>query len=118
MRMIDVLVLVCLLPLFSVTFSSAVTSLASCQKKYAEKSAPFNADRCIASSFKKICGGSDEKEADFEAFALTYAAVLPVSAIRVETVGIKDKKRLLKCSWTSGNGEMHVLAVCELKEDL
>ena len=112
--------LVILLPLFALIISSSLKTVASCEKKYFEKSAPFNADRCIAGSFKKICARglaeADEKEG-FESFVKTYGSVLPVSSLCVETVGIKDRKKLLKCSWTSQNGGNFVLAVLE-KEDL
>ena len=118
MRLIEVLVLVILLPLFAGLLSSSMKAFASCEKQYFERSAPFNADRCIARSFKKICERGLEEKEDFESFVKTYGSLLPVTSLCVETVGIKDRKKLLKCSWTSQNGRKFVLAVCEIKEDL
>ncbi len=116
MRMIELLALVVLLPLFSAVFSANICSISECQKKYAEKIAPLNADRCLVNSFKRICGKEGLESEDFKTFVENYGAVLPVSSLSVETIAVKDRKKLLRCSWTSGNGKNYVLAVCEMKE--
>lgn len=118
LRLIEILVLIILLPLFALLLSSGLTALASCEKKYIEMSGPINADRCIARSFKKICEQGAEEKEDFESFVRTLGSILPVTSLSVETVGIKDRKKLLRCSWTSQKGGNFVLGVCEFKEDL
>lgn len=118
MRMYELLALVILLPLFSALSASNFRSLAECEKNYAEKSAPYNADRCIVASFRRICSQSASQRQNFDAFVKNYGSVLPVTSFLVETVGIKDNKKLMKCSWISSGRENYVLAVCGEKEDL
>ena len=109
-----------LLPHLEITeeLLSRVATKLSGQKMYAEKSAPYNADRCIVASFRRICSQSASQRQNFDAFVKNYGAVLPVTSLAVETVGIKDNKKLMKCSWISSGRENYVLAVCGEKEDL
>ncbi|MCR4822052.1 MAG: hypothetical protein K5873_04160 [Treponema sp.] len=109
--MIEILVLMILLPLFSVIFAFNLSSLNDCRKRYEEIYRPYSRDKAIVQAFRKISGKIPVETEDFEDFLASYKALFNLDSISVVSMGIKDNKRLLKCSWTCGGKSLYALAI-------
>ncbi|WP_294429786.1 hypothetical protein [uncultured Treponema sp.] len=113
MKLIEVLVMIILLPLFSMTISSNMKAVMESRKRFSEKNAIFCTDKSISSSFIKICEKNGGKEAEMDSFLRNCNLLFELDSIKVETVGVKDRKKLMKCEWRLGTRSNFVLAVTE-----
>ena len=112
MRMIEITLFCLLFPLFSGIFVSGIKETSALQEKCAKKSAELSKNMLIARTFERLCE-ENAPESEFDSFRADYASLFPLDAIFVETLGLKDKKRLLKCSWESEGKRFSVLSVTE-----
>ena len=113
MKLIEVLVMLVLLPVFSMSVSSNIKVLAESRKRFSEKYTLFCADKTISSSFVKLCEKSVEDEAEIDTFLKNSSLLWSLDSIDVKTLGMKDKKKLLKCEWRRGTHSSFVLAISE-----
>lgn len=111
MRLIEISVFVLILPLFFWIFSSDMKFISESGKTYSEKAAELSRDRTIARGFVRLC--EQKEEARFDSFRSDCASLFALDSISVEKLGVKDKKTLLKCSWSVGETERAVIAIKE-----
>ncbi|MBQ8013839.1 MAG: hypothetical protein IJ257_05540 [Treponema sp.] len=113
MRIIDLLLLLVLLPLFSLVFSVNLSSLSESHEKYRRLAGQLNRDKVILASFRSVCSQKTGDDSDFDEFSAKYGALFGLDSLSVKTLGLKDGKRLVECTWSAERGKIRILAVCE-----
>lgn len=120
MKLIEISVLILLLPLFALNFSSGCGQFLKVQEKLRPLEKNFQRDLFISSSFQKICADSFEKgnvpaEKISEWTKMCEKLFGDEDEIKVTREGFKDKSALLKCEWKSGESLSQVFAVTSSK---
>ena len=110
MKLIEITAAVVLFPLIFASFPSLAWGICATQKHCTQKSTELSRDRAIANGFMHLC----ERTAS-EHFRSDYASLFSLDEISVESLGVKGKKQLLKCSWRVGETEHTVLSITENK---
>lgn len=102
LKLIEIAILVILLPLFSVNISRNLIVLHESQKTYQRKAVELSRAKTITNGFKTMCQKSGVQKADFDKFSEDCKNLFGLDSILIETIGIKDNKKLLKCTWCYG----------------
>lgn len=116
MKLIEILVLILLLPLFAFNFASGCSQFLKVQEKLRPMEKNFQRDLFISSSFQKICADSDEEnflpsEKISEWKKICVNLFGDEDEIKVTGEGFKDKFSLFKCEWKSGGNLNQLFAV-------
>ena len=112
MKLIECVVLIVILPIFALTFARGGSLLIKNHSSYVRDSRDFERNKSIANSFRALCRDESYNVEKFDSLARDLSALWALDSFSVDTEGIKDKKRLLKCSWVKDDSWNCVWAEC------
>ena len=101
------------MPLFAGIFSSNLKILRENEADFRSKSALLSRDRTIETAFKNFCRKKGDFADEAGQFCSEFESLFAGTSVQIEVLGIKDGKKLLKCSWKSGGNENFILAIYE-----
>ena len=112
MRIIEISVFCLLFPLFAGIFYSAAKEFSVRQEKCVQKSAELSKNMMISQTFVRMCE-KNASDSDFDSFCSDFSTLFSLDSISVETLGVKDKKALVKCAWKLDGLSHSCLSVTE-----
>ena len=99
MKLTEVLCFVFVLSLLSPYFYREEKVYFSLVRRRTDIQKNYHGNLFIAEGFKKMCQEKKISESDLDSFARTCQSLWNPEKLCIRTEGIKDRKRLIRCSW-------------------